>query len=196
MHRIGITGGIGMGKSTALKILHDRGIPIIDTDQIAREVVASGSNGLAEVIHSFGSSVLKPDGSLNRQKLASIVFEDPKNRKMLESILHPKIRRTWEKQLSDWEDSGEPVGVIVSPLLFEAKAEKAFDQIVCISCPLPMQTARLTARGWSETQIQQRVGAQLPIAEKMQRSSIVIWNAGPLQLLEAQLAAVTARWLS
>ena len=125
MIRIGITGGIGMGKSASQEILQDQGASILDTDQLARDLVAPGSAALSEIESTFGNEIIQSDGSLDRAKLADIVFKTPESRKQLEQILHPKIREQWSQQLEDWESEGKVVGYVVIPLLYATKAEEA-----------------------------------------------------------------------
>ncbi len=196
MIRIGITGGIGMGKSASQEILQDQGASILDTDQLARDLVAPGSAALSEIESTFGNEIIQSDGSLDRAKLADIVFKTPESRKQLEQILHPKIREQWSQQLEDWESEGKVVGYVVIPLLYETKAEEAFDEVLCIASPDHLQMERLQARGWSDNQITQRLGAQMDIREKMDRSNAVVWNSGSLNLLEHQLERHSARWAS
>lgn len=182
MKVIGLTGGIGMGKSTAATILRERGIAVVDTDVLARLVVAPGQPALTEVQAAFGADIVGADGQLRRAELAQIIFEDPAARERLEAILHPRIRQLWAAQLQTWRAEGHPLAVVVIPLLFETQAESHFDAVVCVACSAITQRERLSARGWSPEQMLQRNAAQLPVAEKMLRSQHVIWTEGRLDV--------------
>lgn len=193
MKTFGITGGIGMGKSTAAQILHERGVAVVDTDDLARQVVQPGQPALAEIKNMFGRELVGADGQLKRDQLASLVFSNAEARAKLEAILHPRIRQLWEAQLKMWRDEGRGVAAVVIPLLFETHAESAFDAIICIACSDKTQQARLTTRGWSPDQIKQRIAAQLPVAEKMSRSHYVVWTEGDLSATAQQLERVILR---
>lgn len=179
-----------MGKSTAGDLLQRRGIAVIDTDVVAREVVEPGQPALAEICENFGSQVIRADGQLDREELARVVFADPKARARLESILHPRIRAAWKVREKQWRDEGQPVGVVVIPLLFETDAAGLFDATVCLACSTLSQMQRLGARGWSPEQIRQRLAAQLGIEEKMRRSSYVVWTDTTLEAHAAQLERI------
>jgi dephospho-CoA kinase len=189
----GITGGIGMGKSTAAGILRGRGIPVIDTDDIAREIVEPGQPALAEIKDAFGDGILDADGSLNRRKLAALVFSDAPARARLESILHPRIAREWETRLSEWRKQGRAVAAVVIPLLFETGADKSFDSVICLACSESTQKARLAARGWSPDEISQRINAQMSVAEKVSRASHVVWTEGEVGMIARQLDRIFVR---
>jgi dephospho-CoA kinase len=177
---IGLTGGVGMGKSTAAQLLESRGAAVVDTDELARQVVAPGQPALAEVREAFGQDIVGSDGQLQRGKLAQIVFADVAPRKKLEAILHPRIRDLWHAQVGTWRKAGKPLAVVVIPLLFETQAEGQLDTIICVACSAATQRRRLLARGWAVEQIEQRIAAQMPIEEKMARSHYVIWTEGDM----------------
>src|SRR5438105_7630946 len=134
MKLIGRTGGIGMGKSTAANLLHERGLPIIDNDQLAREVVEPGQPGWEEIKQLFGPAVLAPDGTVRRDELARQIFSDEARRRQLEAIVHPRIRERWLAQVQTWRAEHKPCGVVVIPLLFEPNAAASFNTILCVSC--------------------------------------------------------------
>ena len=186
----GLTGGIGMGKSTAAELLRQRGIPIVDTDQLAREVVEPGQPALAEVRACFGADVIAADGTLRRDELARRVFGDEAARKDLEAILHPRIRERWLAQTSQWRAEGRAVGVVVIPLLFETRAEHQFDAIICLACTAATQRLRLRARGWTPEQIEQRSRAQSTGERKMTLSHFVVWTEGAVEVTAAQLGRI------
>ena len=187
MKVLGLTGGVGMGKSASADLLRSRAIPVVDTDDLARQVVEPGQPALAEVIKAFGPGILGPDGRLLREELARRVFADPAARKRLEEILHPPIRALWRAQVEAWRAERRPLAVVVIPLLFETSAEAELDATVCVACTLPTQNERLRARGWSPKDIEQRIRAQWPIEVKMARADYVIWTEAGLDVHAAQL---------
>ncbi len=178
MVRWGITGGIGAGKSTAGRILASHRIPLLDTDDTARDVVAAGSEGLLEVVEAFGRGVLLENGSLNRAALAAIVFRSDERRRELESILHPRIHAAWTEWLERQEALGTPLVAVVIPLLFEKGYTDGFSEVIAVGCTDGTQRFRLRARGWDDSQIDARVGSQWPTARKMAAASRVVWNEG------------------
>ncbi len=184
---LGLTGGVGMGKSACAAFLRDRSIPVIDTDDLARQFVEPGQPALAEIRKLFGDDVIGADGQLRRKELARRVFSDPDARRQLEAILHPRIRQAWLAQVQVWRNEGKPLAVVAIPLLFETHAQKELDATLCIACSPQTQQVRLQARGWSEGQIQQRIAAQWSIEQKMTAADYVIWTEGSLEIHAAQL---------
>ena len=194
MIRLGLTGGIGMGKSMAAKLLAERGAKISDSDEIARALVEQGQPALGAIVEAFGRDVLQADGSLNRGRVAELVFGDDDARKRLEGILHPRIRETWRANLTRWAGEGEALGVAVIPLLYETGCEEAFDKIVCVACSPESQRERLRQRDWSDQEIDRRVAAQLSVEGKMKRSDHVVWTDGPVSAHADQWGELLARW--
>ncbi|MCX6895640.1 MAG: dephospho-CoA kinase [Verrucomicrobia bacterium] len=188
----GLTGGIGMGKSTAAGFLHERGIPVVDTDELARQLVQPGQPALAEITAAFGAEILSAAGELRREELARLVFADAAARKRLEAILHPRIRDRWLAQIVEWRTAGSAAAVVVIPLLFETGAESNFDKIICVACSAATQRERLLARGWTAEQISQRIAAQWPVEKKMALAHHVVWTEGDSTVLAAQLARIIA----
>jgi dephospho-CoA kinase len=182
-----------MGKSTAAKFLAERGLHVVDTDVLARELVEPGQPALAEIKAAFGPEFVSPDGQLRRDLLATRVFANPQARQQLESILHPRIRSEWKRQIDLWRSEGRQRAVVVIPLLFETKAEAEFNSILCVACSATTQRSRLAERGWSEKEITQRVTAQLSIDEKIARSHFVIWAEGALDVHARQIDLILAR---
>lgn len=178
MKVFGMTGGIGMGKSTAAQFFCERGAQVVDTDELARRLVERGQPALAEIQATFGKSIVAPGGNLRRDELAQIVFTDPVARKKLEAILHPRIREFWRAQLQTWRNEDCDIACVVIPLLFETNAQSDFDKTICVACSAASQRARLSQRGWSPTQIKQRLAAQWPIEQKIAQADIVIWTDG------------------
>lgn len=205
---LGLTGGVGMGKSTAAAFLANSGVTIVDTDVLARQLVEPGQPALDEIRHAFGAEMIAADGSLRRDQLARCVFGDPARRKTLESILHPRIRHLWQSQLAEWRANvtrSQPQETtpdqksagnrtrffcVVIPLLFETQAEIEMDATLCVACSRATQHQRLTSRGWHAEQINQRIESQLPIEGKMARADYLIWNEGSLDVLHGQLDRV------
>ena len=179
-----------MGKSAAAGFLHGRGIPVVDTDELARQLVQPGQSALAEIQSAFGPGIIGADGRLRREELARHVFADEVARKKLETILHPRIRDRWLAQIAAWRTAGSAAAVVVIPLLFETGAESNFDQIICVACSAATQRERLLARGWMAEQISQRIAAQWPVEKKMALAHHVVWTEGDLDVLAAQLARI------
>lgn len=190
MRTFGLTGGIGMGKSAATAILRARQVPVVDTDELARELVEPGQPALAAIRDAFGPEFVGADGRLRRGELARLVFAHDAARRQLEGILHPPIRARWRAEAARWRTAGAANGVVVIPLLFETGAERELDVTVCVACSSATQRARLAERGWTPAEVAARVGAQVPIARKMALADHVLWNDGPLEALEAQLGRI------
>lgn len=184
---LGVTGGIGMGKSTAADFLERMGFPVADTDRIAREVVAPGSDALREIRAVFGDGVFTADGVLDRGRLGQRVFADGGERARLEGILHPRIRAEWERRTAVWRGQGAALGVVVIPLLYETRAEGHFDSVVCVACRKESQERRLLERGWTPDHIRQRIASQWSIEDKVRRAEFVIWTEPPPGIHQRQL---------
>jgi dephospho-CoA kinase len=178
MVRLALTGGIATGKSGVLRLLQARAIPTIDSDVLAREVVAPGTEGLRAVVDRFGKGVLDRDGALNRRALAATVFADAEARADLEAIVHPAVYsaiRRWLKSLPP----ETPVAVADIPLLYETGHQGDFDRVLVVACPPDEQLRRVMARdGASEADARARLAAQWPIADKVARADDVIWTTG------------------
>lgn len=187
MKVIGLTGGVGMGKTTAAKLLEQRRIPVIDTDVLARWVVEPRQPAFQEVVEAFGARILASDGTLDRGKLAGIIFSDTQARHKLEDITHPRIREIWRKQIDSWKSENHPAAVVIIPLLFETAAERELDAVVCVACTAGSQHRRLAERGWSAEQIRQRISAQWPVEKKIALSDFVAWSEGELDVMSQQL---------
>tara|TARA_Y100000588_G_scaffold253930_1_gene268449 strand:- start:584 stop:1165 length:582 start_codon:yes stop_codon:yes gene_type:complete len=186
---IGLTGGVGMGKSTAARLLAKGGLPVVDSDDLAREVVVPGQPALEEIAEIFGAEFIV-DGKLDRQRMAGEVFGDDAARARLEAIIHPRVRELWQGRIEQWRANEAPVGVVVIPLLFEVGAETEMDTVVCLACTANTQRDRLRARGWDAAQISARIGAQMDIARKMELADHVLWNEGTLEQLGEQLNVI------
>src|ERR1017187_8467151 len=189
----GLTGGVGMGKSTAAGFFSQLGARVVDTDELARELVLPGQPALAEILHEFGNHLVAADGRLKRDELARLVFSAATARKKLEAILHPRIRERWRAQAELWRKENVPLAMVVIPLLFETGAEAHFDKIVCVACSPAGQRERLLARGWTTEQFRGRMAAQLPVEQKMARSHFVIWTEGALASHHRQAGEIFKR---
>lgn len=193
MKLCGLTGGVGMGKSTATGFFEARGVKVVDTDQLARELVQPGKPALAEIQDAFGKKIVSAEGHLRRDELANIVFSDPIARKKLEAILHPRIRESWRAQVQKWDKENCPLAVVVIPLLFETQAESCFDKIMCVACSESSRRERLLARGWPAKQIEWRIAAQMSITDKISRAHFVIWTEGDLETHSRQVGRILER---
>lgn len=188
----GLTGGIGMGKSAAADFLRQAGLPVIDTDVLARDLVEPGRPALAAIVAEFGPVILDAAGRLRREELARLVFADEKARARLENILHPRIRVAWQAATDEWRARGEAAGVVVIPLLYETGAADAFDAVISVGCSPATQHQRLRDRGWDAGQIARRIQAQWPVARKLDLATFVVWSEGSLEVLAEQLRRVLA----
>jgi dephospho-CoA kinase len=198
VHLFGLTGGIASGKSAVAARLRQRGLPVIDADQLAREAVALGSEGLAEVVARFGESILLPDGNLDRKKLGREVFGDDEKRAALNAIVHPRVSALTFKASAKLRDDGEPLACYEAALLVENGLSDAFRPLVVVSAPEDVQVARATARdGSTPEEARARVRAQTPLAEKVRAADFVIENVGSLDDLHRRtdevLAAICAK---
>ncbi len=193
MHLFGLTGGIASGKSAVAARLRERGVPIIDADQLAREAVAPGTPGLAAIVDRFGKDVLLPDGELDRKKLAATVFGDEEKRKALNAIVHPQVTTLTFKEASRLRDEGEPLACYEAALIVENGVADAFRPLVVVSAPEDVQVARATARdGSTPEEARARIRAQMPLAEKIAAADFVIENTGTLAELQRRTDDVLA----
>jgi dephospho-CoA kinase len=187
---VGLTGGIGSGKSTVARMLEKRGAVVFDADVLARQAVALGTPGFDQVVERFGPHVLAPGGGLDRDALASIVFADPAARRDLEGIVHPEVRRLFAEGCEEYQDSDRVV-VFSAPLLVETGMHTAFNLLIVVSAPVATQIKRLMRdRGMPEGAVRARIDAQLPVEAKAEVADIIIDNEGTLEDLEGQVDRV------
>jgi len=192
---IGLTGSIASGKSTVSKMLKEKGFPIVDADEIARLVVEPGTSVIEEISRVFGEDVLHDDGSLNRERLGSIIFSQQSERDKLNAIIHPAIRSEMLKQREQWHSVGEKVVVLDIPLLFESKLEHFVDKIIVVSVTPEIQKERLIIRNnLSELEASNRIESQLPVKLKEAGADAVIYNNGSIEETEAQLDLILLEW--
>lgn len=184
---VGLTGGIGSGKSTVARMLQERGAVVIDADDLARQAVEPGSYGYAEVLRRFGAPVVSLSGDLDRERLASIVFKDSDARRDLEAIIHPEVARLFLGATEPYRDTDRIV-VYVVPLLVESGLQGMFDLIVVISAEEARRIERLASdRDMADDEIRARIAAQLRDDERERAATHVLWNDGSLEELEAQV---------
>lgn len=192
MLSVGLTGGIGSGKSEVSRLLAEHGAVIVDADKIAREVVAPGTPGLAAVVAEFGEEILAPDGALDRPRLGAIVFGDPEKRKALNAIVHPLVgARSAEIQEAAGEDA---VVVHDVPLLAENGLAPLYDLVIVVDASTETRLDRLVRlRGMTEADARARMAAQATREQRLAVADVVIDNDGPLERLESQVADVWRR---
>ena len=185
MLRIGLTGGIGSGKSTVAQLFARRGVPVIDTDQIARELVRAGQPALAEIVRTFGHDVVDPEGNLDRARLRAIVFDDAAARHKLEAILHPRIRATVQTQTRALHAA---YCVIVVPLLVETHFDELVDRVLVVDADKRQQIERTMARdGLTAQAVESVMAAQVGRSQRLARADDVIANKGNMQQLEHEV---------
>jgi dephospho-CoA kinase len=194
MKWVGLTGGIATGKSTVARLFRERGIPVVDADQIAREVVKKDSPGLEAVLSHFGRDLVNDKGDLDRKKLGRIVFANPARLAELERILHPEIKAQTARVRKQLQDQGHSVAIYDVPLLFEKNMMRDFDVIVVVAAPEEEQIKRLKERDQlDDGDIQNRLRSQLPMAHKEERAHYVIKNEGLIEDLEKQVRNVLVK---
>ena len=185
MHLFGLTGGIASGKSAVAARVRKRGIPVIDADELARDAVAKGSAGLAEIVKTFGEEVLSPDGTLDRKKLAAVVFTDDTKRKALNGIVHPIVTTLTFKRSAELRDAGKTLACYEAALIVENGVADAFRPLVVVSAPEATQVTRACARdAAADADVRARIRAQMPLAAKVAVADFVIENTGSLADLD------------
>lgn len=194
MRTFGLTGGIGAGKSTVARLLRERhGVPILDADQIAREVVRPGTEGLAAIVDTFGAGVLAPDGTLDRAAMRERILADPAARRTLEALTHPRIHEAIRARLAALDAHGAPLAGVEAALMVETGSWRHHDALVVVTCRPDTQVARVMARdGVGEPAARQALAAQLPLAEKEAVADVLIRNDGDARALEASVDAAWA----
>lgn len=191
---LGLTGGIGSGKSTVARMLAAHGAQVIDADALAREAVAPGSPGLAAIRARFGDEVFAPDGGLDRQALGARVFGDPHLRAVLNGIVHPEVARLAMTRIQSLREAGAGLIVYDVPLLYENSLDRVLPEVVVVDAPLDARYQRLRSRdGLSKEAVDARIAAQMPLEEKVRRADWVIDNGGTVEATQAAVDALFAR---
>jgi dephospho-CoA kinase len=194
MFTVGLTGGIASGKTAVSDLFAARGIPVVDADVAARRVVDPGTEGLAELVSTFGREVVDAHGELDRRHLRELVFRDPAARRRLEGILHPRIREWLATELSRAQG---PYALLVVPLLVGSDLIKLLDRVLVVDVPVAVQLERVVARDrCSEEQARSIVASQAPREERLAAADDVILNDGGLRELEPKVEALHQRYLA
>ena len=179
MIRVGLTGGIGAGKSTVAEMLAEHGALIIDADAISRELVEPGEPALHLLVEEFGTNIIRPDGSLDRGALASRAFADEDGTARLNAVMHPLIRAETQRRLADAEEQGAEIIVYDMPLLVETGQAELVDIVVVVDVPVELQVVRATGlRGLEEADVRRRIAAQATRDERLSIADVVIENSG------------------
>ncbi|HEX9877514.1 MAG TPA: dephospho-CoA kinase [Gammaproteobacteria bacterium] len=193
MFRVGLTGGVASGKSTAAKLFAELGAGIVDTDAVAREVVDFGEPGLEAVAAEFGDAILQSSGELDRRALRELVFRQPERRKRLEAILHPLIRARTAQRLAEL---AAPYAIVVVPLMFETGFDTLVDRTAVVDCPEATQLARLQRRdGLEGSDAQAMLDAQLDRRARLSQADDIIDNSGDIEQLKTRVAALHTRYM-
>lgn len=188
---VGLTGGIGSGKSTVARMFAELGVPIVDADQVSREVVEPGSDGLREIVAAFGEEVLDAEGRLDRAKLGARVFGDETARKRLEAILHPRIGARSMERLMALSKEGHPYALYEAALLVENGSHRMMGALIVVAANEATQIARVRARdGLDEEGARARIASQLPLADKVAVADYVVHNDGPLEATRLRVEEV------
>ena len=191
--KIGLTGGIAAGKSTVANRWQLAGATMIEADDLAHHALEPGTPSWQEVVGEFGREILNADQTVNRPKLAEVVFNDEPKRLKLNRIVHPAVLRMQADMLAQCERDGRAkFAVVTVPLLYEVGIESDFDCVVTVACNEKTQLARLTATGLSEEQARARIRAQWPMHKKMDKADFVVWNDGSLRTLWEQADIIWA----
>jgi dephospho-CoA kinase len=184
---VGLTGGIGAGKSTVARMLADRGAVVIDADDLARRAVDPGTPGFDAVVDAFGPEVLGPDGEIDREGLATRVFKDPPARRRLESIIHPEVARLFAAASEPYRNT-DRILVYVVPLLVEVGLQTMFDVVVVVTAPADLRAARVMAdRGMSQEAARDRIAAQLSDEERERGANVILPNDSSLDRLQGMV---------
>jgi dephospho-CoA kinase len=194
---IGLTGGIGSGKSAAAAFLRELGVTVIDADEGTRAVQAPGSVGLHRLVEAFGPEMLTTEGGLDRAALGAVVFADASARQRLNAIVHPLVREWMAERVREAAERGDEVVVLDIPLLFETRGTEGLDAVILVYSPEELQLKRLVEqRGMDEGAARERIAAQMPIDDKRRLASHVVVNTGTLEDLRSEVERTWADVLS
>lgn len=193
--RIGLTGGIASGKSTVTAILRESGVGVVDADEISRSLTAQGGRALSAIKKEFGLSYFDDQDRLDRRALGELIFSDEQARGKLNGIIHPMVQEEMLLQAESLESSGHNLVVLDIPLLFESGMEALCEQVWLVAASEKTQIQRLMQRdGMTDAQAKARIDSQMPLAQKVKRSDVVIENEGSLQALRAQIDDLLAKY--
>jgi dephospho-CoA kinase len=192
---IGLTGGIASGKSTVSQMFKEAGIVVVDADVIARKVVEVGEEAYEQIVQSFGKDILLPDETIDRQKLGSVVFFNEEKRLLLNSIVHPAVRKQMLKEKEEHLNNGEETVILDIPLLFESKLTALVDRTLLVYVDYETQLARLMNRNnLSKGEAEARIQSQMPLKDKIQLADAVIDNNGTIEATKDQLHEICTQW--
>jgi dephospho-CoA kinase len=192
---IGLTGGIASGKSTVTKMIRELGIPVIDADQVARDVVKVGEEAYTQIVATFGQDILQANGEIDRAKLGAIVFHNEQERKKLNAIVHPAVRRRMMVEKEEYVQSGAKTIVLDIPLLFESELTHLIDKVIVVYVDDEVQLERLMKRnGFSKEEALARIRSQMPLREKVKKADAVINNNGTVEETKQQLLQILREW--
>jgi dephospho-CoA kinase len=192
---IGLTGGIASGKSTVSKMIQDFGIPVIDADVYAKEVVEPGEEAYRKIVSHFGERILHSDGTVDRKQLGSIIFNDENERKVLNGIVHPAVRNRMDGEKARYRGEGREAVVLDIPLLYESGLTETVNKILLVYVKEAVQLKRLRERdGSKEDEALSRIRSQIPLEKKKKMADAVIDNNGVLADTRSQLTEVLREW--
>ena len=192
----GLTGGIGAGKSTVASMFQESGIPVVLADDVGRQVGSKGSEGLAEIVRSFGANVLDDAGELDRRKLGTLIFNDPDRRRELEGILHPRVRDHSRQLFKDLEQAGNKIVVYESALLYETQRHTEMQGVILVIASEEHRIARVRSRDGSEEEaVRKRIKAQMDDEEKRGLADYIVDNSGDQKALRAEVDSLIAQLL-
>jgi dephospho-CoA kinase len=194
MLRYGLTGGIASGKSTVAAMLRDEGFPVLEADRISHGLIERSGAAYNDVAELFGEAVLDADGSINRGRVAAIVFNNPEKLKQLNEILHPRVALELQRRLAELASAGKHSAALVeAALIYEAGLHKLLDGVVVVWCLPEQQLARLMERGMSEAEARKRMAAQMPVAEKLAMATDKIDCSGTVEETRRQVKELASR---
>jgi dephospho-CoA kinase len=189
---VGLTGGIGSGKTLVAEAFAERGVEVTDTDRLAHALTVPGQAGYAPVLAAFGPEYRRADGTLDRVRLRGLVFADPEARARLEAILHPLIREAAAREMAGWHG---PYGILVVPLLLEREGASRVDRVLVVDCPEEVQVRRVAKRsGLNDADVRAIMATQLPRAARLARADDVLDNSGPVAAIAPQVAVLDQRY--
>lgn len=189
----GLTGGIGVGKSTVCQLLQEAGVAVVFADEVGRQVVARESDGLAAIVSAFGKGILDSSGALDRKALGALVFRDADKRRQLEAMLHPLVKQRSQAMFRELIDKGEPIVVYESALLFESQRHLEMQANILVTASEALRVARVQQRdGCTEEDVRARIKAQMDETEKRRMADYVLDNNGDIEALRQQVEALVA----